>query len=420
MHFRLIAATSQPVIAPANFDAISLEWAGCSAGGDCRAAFLILLAEMCFQSLSPHITGLVSGDFAVAGGEGWLYLYDGQTMRQLSKLSAQYFDACFRMGRTVSLKACNEILAEDCKPYSCAVWFWIFAQVMSVEWLVASAYESPGIFAVLLAVTAVMAWHRAEVFVNATNCSCDRRRDGLKEGSPKPVQQFEGHIMSVSALDIVEDRQTPGSLGLQVKEMSPVLQLLRMQEAPTEDDEWDRMLADYEAKQKGSMNGVLERALQERKQLQAQAAMRALRTMAHGCPPHFGTGVLPEGPAASGLPGSGLQALLEQDQTKPGMEAPYAGQVPYLPTPGSTYLKRTTNVSPSTRVGPYETWSSSAQSLAANRALTPFGLGLPPGFATISGGQSKPAHTVPIHVDPDEGLSDEPKQEDPGGHKDAK
>ena len=33
--------------------------------------------------------------------------------------------------------------------------------------------------------------------------------------------------MSVSALDIVEDRQTPGSLGLQVKEMSPVLQLLR-------------------------------------------------------------------------------------------------------------------------------------------------------------------------------------------------
>ena len=33
-----------------------------------------------------------------------------------------------------------------------------------------------GIFAVLLAVTAVMAWHRAEVFVNATNCSCDRRR----------------------------------------------------------------------------------------------------------------------------------------------------------------------------------------------------------------------------------------------------
>eukprot|EP00439_Symbiodinium_sp_Y106_P061018 s832_g9.t1 len=374
MHFRLIAATSQPVIAPANFDAISLEWAGCSAGGDCRAAFLILLAEMCFQSLSPHITGLVSGDFAVAGGEGWLYLYDGQTMRQLSKLSAQYFDACFRMGRTVS-KAVNRLL------------------------------EGPG--GSLLTASAdgtVRLWNQ----------------DGLKEGSPKPVQQFEGHIMSVSALDIVEDRQTPGSLGLQVKEMSPVLQLLRMQEAPTEDDEWDRMLADYEAKQKGSMNGVLERALQERKQLQAQAAMRALRTMAHGCPPHFGTGVLPEGPAASGLPGSGLQALLEQDQTKPGMEAPYAGQVPYLPTPGSTYLKRTTNVSPSTRVGPYETWSSSAQSLAANRALTPFGLGLPPGFATISGGQSKPAHTVPIHVDPDEGLSDEPKQEDPGGHKDAK
>ncbi|CAE6933796.1 Wdr31, partial [Symbiodinium sp. CCMP2456] len=102
----------------------------------------------------PHITGLASGDFAVAGGEGWLYLYDGQTMRQLSKFRAHK-------------KAVNRLL------------------------------EGPG--GSLLTASAdgtVRLW----------------KQGGLKEGSPEPVQQFEGHIMSVSALDIVEEWGSAGEM----------------------------------------------------------------------------------------------------------------------------------------------------------------------------------------------------------------
>ena len=52
------------------------------------------------------------------------------------------------------------------------------------------------------------------------------------------------------------------------------------------------------------------------------------------------------------------------------------------------------------------------------RAATPFGLGPPPGSATISGGPGKPVHTIPIQVDIEDGWSDEQNLEDPGGSTD--
>ena len=120
----------------------------------------------------------------------------------------------------------------------------------------------------------------------------------------------------------------------------------------------------------------------------------------------------------------------------PGADVPYLGHGPPGPfqsSPGTMYLKQTANVSPCARVGPYEGKPAEleaaraasgltdsldlAQNLANNRAATPFGLGLAPGFATIRGGQNQQVHTIPIQVDNDEGLSDDAKPEDPGGHK---
>ena len=221
----------------------------------------------------------------------------------------------------------------------------------------------------------------------------------------------------------------------------------RMSEEPAIDNEWDRMLVDYEEERQGTMTGVLERALQDRKQWLAQTAalvaahqteldMKALRTMARGRQPHLGANTLPDGPTASGLLGNGAPAPAEKPMPVPGADVPYLGHGPPGPfqsSPGALYLKQTANVSPCARVGPYEGKPAEleaaraasgltdsldlAQNLANNRAATPFGLGLAPGFATIRGGQNQQVHTIPIQVDNDEGLSDDAKPEDPGGHK---
>ncbi|OLP82680.1 Ankyrin repeat domain-containing protein 17 [Symbiodinium microadriaticum] len=84
----------------------------------------------------------------------WLYLYDGQTMRQLSKFRAHK-------------KAVNRLL------------------------------EGPaGSILTASADGTVRLW----------------KQGGPKEGSPEPVQQFEGHMMSVSALDIVEEWGSAGEM----------------------------------------------------------------------------------------------------------------------------------------------------------------------------------------------------------------
>ena len=96
-----------------------------------------------------------------------------------------------------------------------------------------------------------------------------------------------------------------------------------MSEEPAIDNEWDRILVDYEEERQGTMNGVLEQALQETKQWLAQTAalaaahqteldMKALR-MARGRQPHLGANTLPDGPAASGLPGNGAGSSGEAD-----------------------------------------------------------------------------------------------------------
>ena len=131
------------------------------------------------------------------------------------------------------------------------------------------------------------------------------------------------------------------------------------------DDEWDRMLVDYEAEQRGNLTGVLERALLERTQVQARSAALAAAqqnvldmggledygsqpSTTHGCG---------SSSRSSSIPGQGSQPLPEKVVPPQGADVPYLEKEPpgpFLASPGVTYLKQTANVSPCARVGPYE------------------------------------------------------------------
>ncbi|CAK9072699.1 unnamed protein product [Durusdinium trenchii] len=92
----------------------------------------------------PSICGLRGGDFAVAGGEGWLYIYNSEGQQ------------------TVKLKAHRKSLN----------------RLMESKDLLFSG-SSDG---------TVLSWK------------------GLKEGCQEPVQKFEGHSLAVSGLDLLEVR----------------------------------------------------------------------------------------------------------------------------------------------------------------------------------------------------------------------